>query len=220
MNFGFDKVDRAVTVYYFYILDADFGPGFIKLCRYFPYPGKVWLNGHEWLKRQADRAGISWAPLANGFSSADRPVRLQAIADRLGPRQVQRFFDRWMRAIPTPLTDKDRRAGTGGSCPCGQVEVSRTLVLDDPRRARAFFESLVADNVGIGHPEHVAVVFARQVRKTTEEPFRTQVSVREPRRRWTSPTSTPGSGPLTQVIPRCGNHRMAAPAPVGRVPAS
>jgi hypothetical protein len=59
VNFGFDKADRAVTVYYFYVLDGDFGPGFIKLCSYFPYPAKVWLNGHEWAKRQAAKAGRS-----------------------------------------------------------------------------------------------------------------------------------------------------------------
>ena len=56
-----------------------------------------------------------------------------------------------------------------------QVEVSRTLVFDDPRRARGFFEALVADNVGVGRPQEVAVVFARQVRKTTKEPFSTRV---------------------------------------------
>ncbi len=43
-----------------------------------------------------------------------------------------------------------------------QVEVSRTLVFDDPRRARAFFESLVEDNVAIGRPETVSMVFARR----------------------------------------------------------
>ena len=56
-----------------------------------------------------------------------------------------------------------------------QVEVSRTLVFDAPRRARALFEALVADNIGIGRPEQIAVVFARQVRKTTTGPFRTRV---------------------------------------------
>jgi hypothetical protein len=51
-----------------------------------------------------------------------------------------------------------------------QVEVSRTLVFDDPRRARGFFEALVADNVGIGRPAQVSVVFGRRVRKDTKEP--------------------------------------------------
>lgn len=56
-----------------------------------------------------------------------------------------------------------------------QVEVSRTVVLDDLRRARAFFESLVADNVGIGRPNQVALVFARRVQKNTPGIFRTRV---------------------------------------------
>ena len=47
-RFDFEKEERRVGVYYFYLLDPDFGPGFIKICAHFPYPAKVWLNGHEW----------------------------------------------------------------------------------------------------------------------------------------------------------------------------
>jgi hypothetical protein len=173
--FSFDKADRAVGVYYFYILDPEFGPGFIKLCTYFPYPGKVWLNGHAWVKRQAAREGIACTPLANGFAATDDPAGLQAICDRLGPGDLQGFFDRWTKVIPTPLGVADRQAGYWWELSMRQVEVSRTIVFDDPRRARSFFESLVADNVGIGRPHEVAAVFARQVRKTTRSLFRTRV---------------------------------------------
>jgi hypothetical protein len=120
VNFAFEKADRAVTVYYFYILDADFGPGFIKLCSYFPYPAKVWLNGHEWAKRQAARAGLAVVELANGFAACDQPEQLQAICDRLGPAVIQGFFDRWIRKIPTPSPTPTVRPGTGGSCPCAR----------------------------------------------------------------------------------------------------
>jgi hypothetical protein len=51
-QYSFAKADRRVTCFYFYIEDDDFGPCFIKLCSYFPYPVKVWCNGHEWAKRQ------------------------------------------------------------------------------------------------------------------------------------------------------------------------
>jgi hypothetical protein len=57
-HYAFVKEDRRVTAYYFYVSDPDFGLGFIKLCSYFPYPGKVWVNGHEWAKRQADTEGL------------------------------------------------------------------------------------------------------------------------------------------------------------------
>src|SRR5664279_3069969 len=47
-QFGFAKADRRVSVYYFYLWDSEFGPGFVKVATYFPYPMKVWVNGHEW----------------------------------------------------------------------------------------------------------------------------------------------------------------------------
>ena len=74
-----------------------------------------------------------------------------------------------------PFTETDRAAGYWWELSMRQVEVSRTLVFDDPRRARGFFESLMAGNVGIGRPAEVPAVFGRQVRKTTKEPFRTRI---------------------------------------------
>ena len=73
--FIFDKADRRVTVFYFYVLDADFGPGFIKLCSWFPYPAKVWLNGH--VRHEASRtpSGDERAPPLGCRSS---PVKLRA----------------------------------------------------------------------------------------------------------------------------------------------
>src|SRR5947207_2743714 len=56
-QFSFDKKDRRVTVYYFYLWDASFGPAFIKVCTYCPWPMKIWVNGHEWAKQQARRSG-------------------------------------------------------------------------------------------------------------------------------------------------------------------
>ena len=173
--FDWAKTERRVGIYYFYILDADFGPGFIKICTYFPYPAKVWLNGHEWAKRQATKAGLAFTALSNGFAACAEPRRLQRICDRFGPVHVQRFFQQWMARIPTPLTAAERQAGYWWELSMRQVEVSRTLVFDDPRRARGFFEALVTDNVGIGRPEAVAAVFARQVRRTPKEPFATRV---------------------------------------------
>ncbi len=174
-NFGFSKADRRVTVFYFYIVDADFGSGFIKIATYFPYPLKVWANGHEWAKRRAEDEGLAYTELRNGFGACEDPARLQVICDELGPTQIQRFFDRWILVIPTPFDVEDRLAGYWWELYVRQVEISRTLVFDAPRRARAFFESLVADNIGIGRPEAVSMVFDRRVQKNTPGIFRTRV---------------------------------------------
>ncbi len=176
VSYDFVKEERRVGMYYFYILDAEFGPGFIKICTYFPYPAKVWLNGHEWAKRQARRAGIVFSELSNGFASCDDPAGLQAICDRFCPADIENFFERWTKVIPTPFTSADRKAGYFFELSMRQVEVSRTLVFDDPRRARGFFESLVQDNIGIGRPHEVHAVFGRNRRgRTTAQPFATRV---------------------------------------------
>ena len=181
-SFEFTRSSRRVGTYYFYILDPDFGVGFIKLCTYFPYPGKVWVNGHEWAKRQADHAGIGYTALSNGFAACDDPAGLQQICDRFGPVDVQEFFDRWTAVIPTPFNTDDRAAGYWWELSMRQVEVSRTLVLDDPRRARRFFEALVADNIGIARPDEVHAVFGRdRLGRTTAKDFRTRISGPEPK---------------------------------------
>lgn len=53
--FGFHKADRRVTCFYFYLWDTDFGPAFIKICAYFPYPIKVWINGQAPGREGRDR---------------------------------------------------------------------------------------------------------------------------------------------------------------------
>ena len=56
-----------------------------------------------------------------------------------------------------------------------QVEVSRTIVLDAPRRARAFFEALIADNLDVGRPANVEIIFGRRIRRDTPGMFRTAI---------------------------------------------
>ena len=163
-QFSFAKAERRVTCYYFYVWDENWGPAFIKICAYFPYPVKIWLNGHEHVKRAAARAGIGFAELSNGFAAADDPAGLQALCDRLGPDDIQAFFDRWMSCIPVPLTADDQAAGYWWELSLRQVEVSRTMVFGAPRQARAFFEALVADNLDLGRPEHVEILFKRDPR--------------------------------------------------------
>jgi hypothetical protein len=163
--FTFGKAQRRVTNYYFYLWDADFGPAFIKVCAYFPYPIKVWLNGHEWAKRQATHAGIGFTELSNGFATCTDPVGLQGICDRLGPGTIDVFFERWMSILPLPLTDVDRDAGYWWELSMRQIETSRTIVFDAPRRARAVFEALVAANLDIGRPRPPAPPSPRPPRR-------------------------------------------------------
>lgn len=178
-RWSFYKADRRVTVYYFYLWDQDFGPAFIKLCAYFPYPGKIWINGHEWAKRQATQAGIGFTALSNGFASCEDPAALQDICDRLGPGTINVFVQRWLTRLPVPFTPADQDAGYWWETSMRQVEVSRTIVFDAPRHARGFFEALITDNLDLGRPHNVEIIFGRRIRRDTIGTFRTAIDRRD-----------------------------------------
>jgi len=164
-----------VTCYYFSLWEEDSGPAFIQVCACFPCPAKIWVTGHERARRQAVQAGLAFAGLSSGFASCDDPAGLQAICGRLQPGTIEVFARRWLHRIPMPLGSTDRDAGYWRECPMRQVEVSRAVVVDAPRRARSFFEALIAGSLDLGRPENVEIIFGRRVRCDTPGTFGTAI---------------------------------------------
>ncbi|MGH9041770.1 MAG: hypothetical protein ACRDZ3_16250 [Acidimicrobiia bacterium] len=169
----------VVNQFYVYAVDDDFGPFFLKFCSYFPYTAKLCINGNEWAKRQAAKAGIGFEALDNGFAACDDPRRLQRICDRLGPWHIDRLLRKWLAILPHPFTGADRRAGYRYDLSILQAEFSLTQVLDRPLSGRVFFEEVIRENVDIGRPDRVSLVFDRRVfrgrKHQTPGRFRTRI---------------------------------------------
>ncbi len=161
--------------YYFYLLDHDFGPLFIKFCSYFPYAAKLCLNGHEWLKRQLTQRGIAFEPLDNGIRSTDAARRVQQIADTLTPDKIDAVFRKWLRRLPHPFTAAHRKAGYRYQLSILQAEFALTQVLDRPQTGRGFFEEVIRENLDIGRPDQMQLIFNRRVSRRTPGRFRTRV---------------------------------------------
>ena len=164
-----------VNHFYFYLWDPEWGPAFWKVNCYAPFPVWIWLNGHEWAKRQLDKARIGYAALDNGFGSCADPGLLQRLCDRLGPGAVSAFFWRWFPRLPQVFTTADLRAGYVYELAFRQFEVADTLVFDRPAAGRAFFEGLIRDHLDVGRPDCVSLTFGRKVTARTPGAFRTKV---------------------------------------------
>jgi hypothetical protein len=164
-----------VNHYYFYLMDRDFGPLFIKFCSYFPYAMKVCLNGHEWLKRQLTHRGIPYEPLDNGIRTSTDAGRVQRIADTLDATTIDAVVRKWLRRLPHPFTAAHRAAGYRYQLSILQAEVALTQVLDRPRTGRGFFEEVMRENLDLGRPDHMQIVFNRRVTRQTPGVFRTRV---------------------------------------------
>ena len=161
--------------FYFYLWDAEWGGTFWKTNAYAPFPIWLWLNGHEWAKRQLEKAGIGYEALDNGFRSCANPARLQEICDQLGAAEVESFLARWLQRLPCPFTAADREAGYRYELAFRQFEVSETCVFDRPQAGRMWFEGVIRDHLDVGRPEQIALIFRRRVTRSTPGQFRTRV---------------------------------------------
>jgi hypothetical protein len=156
-----------VNHYYFYCVDRDFGPFFLKFCSYFPYTAKLCLNGHEYLKRQLRQRGIAFTALDNGLLSCADLKAAQRIADGLNAVKIEALFRKWLARLPHPYSAQDRRAGYRYDLSMLQTEFSLTQIWDRADHGRAFFEELIRENIDLGRPEQVQLIFDRKMQRKT-----------------------------------------------------
>lgn len=178
ISFDFSRQQVFVNQLYFYVQDADWGPAFVKIGTYLPYPIKLCLNGHEWVKQQLRREGIGFESLDNGFLSCADPARLQQVCDELGPGAIEAFFARWSQRLPWPLTSEDQAAGFRHHLSLWQIELSLTQVFERPLAGRHFFDQIVRANLDLGRPDRIRLLFERRLTRRTPPPrygYRTRV---------------------------------------------
>ena len=100
-------------------------------------------------------------------------------ATGLGPAAIQALLDKWLALLPNPFTDADRDAGYRYQLSILQAEFSLTQMLDAPVTGRVFFEQVIRDNLDIGRPDRVSLIFDRRVhlhgKPLTPGRFRTRV---------------------------------------------
>jgi len=186
-----------VNHYYFYCVDEDFGPFFLKFCSYFPYNAKLCINGHEYLKRQLAKRGVKFEALDNGIKSCADPKLMQRLSEGLSADRIDRLLRKWLKRLPHPFPPRDRAAGYRYQLSILQAEFSLTQVLDAPVTGRVFFEEVIRENLDLGRPSQVALVFDRRVTRRTPGRFRTRV-ITDGVGRCTSITRKPASSNITR----------------------
>jgi len=160
---------------YFYCLDAECGPFFLKFCTYFPYTAKLCINGHEYLKRQLGKREIAYRALDNGVLECADPASMRRISNRFTGEVIERLFRKWLKRLPHPFTREDHQAGYDYELSILQAEFSLTQVFDRPVHGRLFFEQVIRENLDLGRPDQVQLLFDRRITSRTPGRFRTRV---------------------------------------------
>ena len=150
-----------------------------KVLRLFPVHRADLLQRPRVRQQQCLKEGIAFTALDNAFGSAGDAEAVQRICDGLTDQKIYRFARKWLARLPQPFTREDEQADYRWQLSVQQIEFSTTMALDRPLNGRIFFEQLIRDNLDIGRPDKVNLVFGRTIRTRgkfqTPGTFRTQV---------------------------------------------
>lgn len=127
------------------------------------------------MKRQLAKRGLRYESLDNGFRWCERRDVLQEVCDELGVQQIEAFLGKWVQRLPFPLTRQDREGGYRHELSVWQMEFSLTHVFGAPTRGREFFEEVIRENLDLGRPDRVQLLFERQITQATPGRFQTRV---------------------------------------------
>ena len=123
---------------------------------------------HEYAKRQLDKRGIKYEPLDHGILSCEDPQALQKICDEIDAAKIEKLLKKWLKRLPHPVPAKVCKAGFMYEVFMKQVEFGRTLVLDRPVSGRIFFEQMMRENLDLGRPTKMQLIFDKRIPRTTK----------------------------------------------------
>src|SRR5438094_3530454 len=103
----------------------------------------------------------------NGLLSCADVKAAQRISEGLNDVKIGAFFRKWLARLPHPYNAQDRRAGYRYDLSILQAEFSLTQVWDRAVHGRCFFEEVIRENIDLGRPEQVQLIFARKMQRKT-----------------------------------------------------
>ena len=167
---------RWVNQFNFYINDSKFGRMFVRVCPYFPFAARIYINQHFWLANRMRQEGIRFRQCANAFVRCSHPKRLQQLADSLLPYDLITCGQKWLTCLVPFFTAKER-----ASIACqhrlflSQVEYSDNIVFRRRAALDALSNRLLDANRTIGKPDRITTIFGRRVTKRFGDTLQTTI---------------------------------------------
>jgi hypothetical protein len=167
---------RWVDQYNFYIHDRAWGRMFVRVCPYFPFPARIYLNQHYWLANRLREQGIPFTQCANAFLRCSDPEYLRKLADSLQPNDIIRCAQKWLACLVPFFTARERRqAGVQHRLFFAQVEYCDNLIFKRRAALDRLGERLLDANRSIGQPNSLTVIFGRRIQKRHQGKLQTVI---------------------------------------------
>ena len=132
--------------YYFYFIDEELGPCYLRVPTYCLFRLQFYFNGHNWLMGQMAKRGIRASRADNVLESCDNWPKAPQIANGFDVRKLQKRLDQYaQRYCPAAKVFK-----TGHHLSIMQTEYARDIVFTRKESLAPVYESITRTAVRAG----------------------------------------------------------------------
>jgi hypothetical protein len=152
---------RKCLCVYYYLMHRDFGLIHVRVQTWFPFTVQIYLNGHEWLARQMNRAGIAYEQCDNAFFWIEAPAKAQRLANRFVRIDWPMHLNRLARMI-NPLM-RTLFARMDYYWVTDQAEFATDVMFRSPKDLKLLYEKLLEHSTLCLSAEDVMVFLGRKL---------------------------------------------------------
>jgi hypothetical protein len=145
--------------YYFYFVDEELGLCYLRVPTWCPFRLQLYFNGHNWLARQLDKAGIAYKLLDNAFTEVDDLEAAQRIADDFPVRRLHRRLDRFAHRY-CPVIEQ---LGVEYHWTLMQVEYATDVIFRRQSDLAPLYESVIRTAIHTVKADNVATFLGRKL---------------------------------------------------------
>ncbi len=144
--------------YYFYFIDEELGLCHLKVPTWAPFPLQFYFNGHDWLARRLQRAGIAFTLVDNAFVDIADFEAAQKLANDFSVRRLHERLDRYAQRFCSILDEFP--AGVHWSM--RQIEYATDIVWRRPDDLARLYDALVRTSIHSVKADTVATFLGRR----------------------------------------------------------
>lgn len=145
--------------YYFYFIDPQFGLCYLRVPTWAPFRLQFYCNGHDYLARRLDAAGVGYQTADNAFVHIDDWKKAQRIADHFPVKKLHRLLDRLAkRCCPIQQTFSESYHWS-----LMQVELASDLVFRRRQDLSPLYEHLTQVSIQAVKAENVFTFLGRKL---------------------------------------------------------
>ena len=160
--------------YYFYFIDEVFGLCYLRVPTWAPFRLQVYFNGHNWLARRLEKAGIDFEMADNAFISIADPKKAQTLADSLDAKPLHRRLDRWAKTFCPIL--RHFRAGYHWSFM--QAEYATDVLFHRQGDFQPLYEAIVHTAIHAVKADQIATFLGRKLTAAYQDELGNDFSTR------------------------------------------